>query len=230
MGFPSKRLAPPGGVRVNLGSGTDYRDGWLNIDWNPTGSLRVDRSFNLEEIPWPLADASADYVYVSHVVEHMRHAMLYGVTRATMALLRVAADTGRVDDAAMARVERLASKDGLIALMEEIHRILRPGGLVDVVAPYALTPDAWKDPTHARGVEADFWTYFSTDALATRSFYSDARFRFVRQEHLRSLDYRAPFRWVGLKDYHARKYLGPLGGALTALGARRWHYTRLQKP
>jgi predicted SAM-dependent methyltransferase len=233
MGWPSKKLAVPSApdlVRVNIGCGTDYRPGWINVDSDPTGSLKVDRAFNLEDVPWPLADQSADYVLLSHVVEHMRSAMLHGTIKKALHLVRASLKSGKWSEEEAGRIEALAAKDGLIAVMEEVHRILRPGGLVDVVAPAARTPDAWRDPTHTRGVEADFWTYFQTGGLATRSFYSHAKFRLVRQEHLRSLDFRAPFRWLHFKDYHADKYLGPFSAMLKRLGARRWHYTRLQKP
>lgn len=217
----------PGRVRVNLGCGLDYRDGWVNVDWNPTGELRVDKSFNLEETPWPFEANTVDYVLMSHVVEHVRHDSLFGVTRRLLGLMKEARRTGRWDDREVAAIERLAAQDGLVALMEETHRILKPAGLMDVICPGPWTPDAWRDPTHARAVEPDFWTYFGVDALPTRQFYSRAKFRLVRQEFLRTLDFRAPFRWLHFKDYHADKYLRGLGGPLKRLGVKRWHYTRL---
>ncbi|MGH9897203.1 MAG: hypothetical protein ACREA0_35450, partial [bacterium] len=210
MPWPSKRLEIPRGdtlVRVNLGCGLDYREGWVNVDWNPTGALRVDRSFNLEDIPWPMADHSVDYILMSHVAEHLRHGLLYGVTRRILTVLKHVAAGKPLSDADVQDIERLAAKDGWLAVIEEAYRILRPGGLLDVVAPGPWTPDAWRDPTHARALEPDFWTYVSPDSIPTRRFYTTARFRLLRQEHLRSLDFRAPFRWIHFKDYHADKYL-----------------------
>lgn len=218
----------PGQVRVNLGCGLDYRPGWINVDANPTGKLRVDRSFNLEDTPWPFGTSSVDYVLLNHVAEHLRHAPLLGLTRRLLRLMEAARSTGRWDDGQAHALESFAAKDGLILVMEEVHRMLKPGGLVDVVSPGPWTPDAWRDPTHARVLDPEFWTYFSADGLPTRQIYTGARFRFVRQETLRTLDHRWPFRWLGLKDYHAQKYLGPLGRALQRLGVKRWHITRLE--
>ncbi|HLA41129.1 MAG TPA: class I SAM-dependent methyltransferase [Candidatus Glassbacteria bacterium] len=46
----------------------------------------------------------------------------------------------------------------LVALMEEIHRVLAPGGCLRIEVPYFSHPDAFRDPTHAR-----FFTWESLD-------------------------------------------------------------------
>src|SRR5678816_1954361 len=38
----------------------------------------------------------------------------------------------------------------LIGLMEEIYRVSRPGGAVEVVVPYYTSRGAFRDPTHVR--------------------------------------------------------------------------------
>lgn len=54
---------------VNLGCGQRYRAGWLNFDLNPSSPevTRCDLSRGI-----PLADASCDLVYLSHVLEHLK--------------------------------------------------------------------------------------------------------------------------------------------------------------
>jgi SAM-dependent methyltransferase len=46
----------------------------------------------------------------------------------------------------------------LVRLMEEIHRVLVPGGVLRLEVPYFAHPDAFRDPTHVR-----FFTWGSLD-------------------------------------------------------------------
>lgn len=55
-------------TRLNIGCGTDYREGWINVD---RYAPRADQRFDLFRKPWPLADASVDYVLASQVLEHV---------------------------------------------------------------------------------------------------------------------------------------------------------------
>lgn len=54
---------------LNLGCGTRYRDGWINIDIEPAGPgvIRHDLSRGI-----PLAGESCSVVYHSHLLEHLR--------------------------------------------------------------------------------------------------------------------------------------------------------------
>lgn len=48
----------------------------------------------------------------------------------------------------------------LIPLMREIHRVLRQGGYLAAVTPYASSDDAVEDPTHVRYFTEKSWYYF----------------------------------------------------------------------
>lgn len=48
----------------------------------------------------------------------------------------------------------------LIPLMREIHRVLKPGGYLCAVTPYASSDDADEDPTHVRRFTEKSWMYF----------------------------------------------------------------------
>jgi SAM-dependent methyltransferase len=55
-------------VAVNLGCGSHYRKGWLNFDLYPA-SEEVRQANIINGVP--LADGAADFVYHSHVLEHL---------------------------------------------------------------------------------------------------------------------------------------------------------------
>lgn len=54
--------------RVHLGCGSNKIVGFLNVDLLP--SPVTDMTFDATQ-PWPLPDNSVEYVYASHVVEHL---------------------------------------------------------------------------------------------------------------------------------------------------------------
>lgn len=96
-------------MKVNLGCGDKLFPGWRNIDESPRRG--VDQAFDFGKFPWPLDTDSADYVLLSHVLEH-------------------------VPDAP--------------AMMNELHRVTRPSGFLEVRVPHWRHAMAWGDPTHRR--------------------------------------------------------------------------------
>jgi predicted SAM-dependent methyltransferase len=76
----------------------------------------------------------------------------------------------------------------LIGLMEEVSRICRPGGKVEIVVPYYTSRGAFRDPTHVRYITEDTFQYFEppTDYGINTNF---------RIEKI-SYDMRKSFRWL----------------------------------
>lgn len=67
--------------------------------------------------------------------------------------------------------------DDVIAVMEEIHRIARPGALVVLAVPYFRSRWAWIDPTHRHAFGVESFSYFDPDHIHSRLYnYSPARF------------------------------------------------------
>jgi ADP-heptose:LPS heptosyltransferase len=56
-------------LKINLGCGGDYIQGWLNIDQWPEAD--PDLIMNLEEIPWKLEDNCANEILLKRVLEHL---------------------------------------------------------------------------------------------------------------------------------------------------------------
>ena len=62
------------------------------------------------------------------------------------------------------------------AVMGELHRITRPGGLIRLVAPHWTNPDFATDLTHRNHINSYSFRNF-TDDSAVFAFYTDVRFR-----------------------------------------------------
>ena len=55
------------------------------------------------------------------------------------------------------------SSDPLFQFMDEIYRILKPGGLARFVCPYYTSVRAFQDPTHLRFISEPMFQYFNKD-------------------------------------------------------------------
>ena len=55
-------------MKLNLGCGTDYRQGWVNVD---TGNVHCDVKHDIEKFPWPFEDSSVNEILMKHVFEHI---------------------------------------------------------------------------------------------------------------------------------------------------------------
>lgn len=61
------------GLKLNIGSGTDYRPGFVNIDSNPRA--KTDLCADATELPF--AENSVDYVMMRHSLEHIPRAKIW---------------------------------------------------------------------------------------------------------------------------------------------------------
>ena len=87
----------------------------------------------------------------------------------------------------------------LVAVVEEVHRVLRRGGTFEVTTPHFSSANAYADPTHRRALGLHAFDCF--EAGHEHDFYSGARFRKRRARLF----------------FHGR-----LAGRLVAALARRW--------
>lgn len=56
-------------VRLNLGCGGDYRQGYINVDGSHV--VKTDRAIDLSKLPWPFPDNYADEILMRDVLEHL---------------------------------------------------------------------------------------------------------------------------------------------------------------
>lgn len=68
-----------------------------------------------------------------------------------------------------------------MAAMEEIHRILKPGGIARIKVPYWNSWCRHADPTHKRGFHELTFQFFNPDSVycKERHYYSNARFYII---------------------------------------------------
>ena len=71
----------------------------------------------------------------------------------------------------------------LVAVMEEVHRVGRPGATVLIGTPHFSSANAYTDPTHVHLLSGRFLDYFieGTEMSGHYGFYSTARFRLLER-------------------------------------------------
>jgi SAM-dependent methyltransferase len=118
---------------LNLGSGRDYKPGWLNVDVleRTQPDLVLDLSGPLE-LPVVLPGSRGGQVLLergclervtaNNVLEHVRD---------------------------------------LAALMGNLLTLLKDGGELEIEVPYERAPTAWQDPTHVRAMNENSWIYYT---------------------------------------------------------------------
>jgi hypothetical protein len=118
---------------INLGSGKDYKIGWLNIDI--LDSSQPDLNLDLsQKIEFPLTAKGLDgssitlqagcveKIYANNVLEHVQD---------------------------------------LPCLMTNLLTLLTDGGELKLEVPYEKSITAWQDPTHVRALNENSWLYYT---------------------------------------------------------------------
>ena len=58
-------------VKLNVGCGTDYKQGWINIDNNSDNNIKkLDLNWDLRN-PLPFKENSVDFIFNEHLIEHL---------------------------------------------------------------------------------------------------------------------------------------------------------------
>ena len=58
-------------IKLNLGCGTDYKEGWINIDNNSDNNItRLDINWDLTN-PLPFKENTVNFIYNEHFYEHL---------------------------------------------------------------------------------------------------------------------------------------------------------------
>lgn len=144
--------APPG-AKLNVGCGNDIRPREQGwVNMDFVPLPGVDVVHDIMELPWPFPDGRFDHVFMSHVVEHI---------------------PPRLPD---------RNRDGFFLVMEEVWRVLKPGGTVRIETPHYREPMRMRDPTHYRVFHPTSMEYFRPDD--PNHYYTSATFEELERRRL----------------------------------------------
>lgn len=144
------------GVRYDIGCGANKIPGFVGVDIRAIPG--VDIVADLEKFPWPIPSESGTLVACSHVLEHINplkvDARIVGLTQ--LLLKKKVITPAEVKE----YLGDMDFESNFVRFMDEVWRILKPGGEFMIRVPYAGTVGYWQDPTHVNGITEAVWYYF----------------------------------------------------------------------
>ena len=151
-------LETKGGIQLDIGSGANKQSGgYVGMDYRALEG--VDIVHNVLTYPWPLPDESVIRAVCSHLVEHIPPSPPDPRLAAFVQLM--------INKGAITEEEAGASlgdwQDGsprFIRFMDEVWRVLKPGGQFAVICPHGYSPGQLQDPTHCNHNNEATWAYF----------------------------------------------------------------------
>ena len=87
--------------------------------------------------------------------------------------------------------------EDIVKVMIEVHRILRPGGKIEIITPYYKHKQSFSDPTHKHHLTEYSMDYF-IEGGRYADWYTDKKFKRV---YFKKYNMAFPF-------WHIKKYLG----------------------
>lgn len=148
---------------LDLGCGASPRNPYRRdevhaIDLSaPEGmDARFFRQANLSLDPIPHADSTFDSISAFDFLEHVPRVLMTADGRGT--------------------------RFPFIELMNQIHRVLKPGGKLYALTPAFPRQEAFQDPTHVNIITEQTWRYFCGEKPAGRMYGFSGRFEMLKNE------------------------------------------------
>jgi len=149
-------LASRSGIRLDIGGGANPQPGFVNLDVRDLPT--VDICWDARRMPWPLPDESVLCAVASHLVEHISPDA--GDHRIEL-LVNLLVSKGLLSaDEVNEHLGEVESKPRFIRFMDEVWRVLKPGGEFAISCPHAFSVGQSQDPTHVNPVNEITWAYF----------------------------------------------------------------------
>ena len=151
------------GIKLDIGCSGYKHKGFVGMDIRPEPG--VDIVHNLEQFPYPLPDNSCSIILASHVLEHMNPASPDPKLTGLIDLL--------IEKKVITKKQAM-DKFGehhifgtFLTMMDEFWRILKVGGQLTFVVPYAGSPGFWQDPTHINPINEATPMYFDPEHMSS---------------------------------------------------------------
>jgi SAM-dependent methyltransferase len=130
--------------RLNLGSCSRDFPGFTSVDLIGPADVVVDLAS-----PWPWEDCSVVEIKAYDIIEHIGDCCHFGDQICERCYSQ------RSD-----RTSRQRAFRGPIHVMNELWRVLIPGGTVDIIVPTTDGRGAWQDPTHVSYWNRNSFMYY----------------------------------------------------------------------
>ena len=153
------------GIHLDIGCGANKNEGFVGMDVRELPG--VDIVHNIEQFPYPLPDECCSMVVASHVLEHINPG---NTDTRLVGLFKMLIDKKVISKKDVEKyVGEFETFGTFIRLMNEIWRILKPGGRFAFVVPYAGSIGFFQDPTHLNPINSSTLAYF--DPLDTSQLW-----------------------------------------------------------
>lgn len=145
------------GIKLDVGCGENKAGAdFVGMDVRPLEG--VDIVHNIEKFPWPLPDESCSLVVASHVLEHINPA---STDPRLVGLINLLLEKGVIKPHEIDKhIGEYEIFGVFIRFMNEVWRVLKPGGRFAFVVPYAGSIGYWQDPTHINPISEATLAYF----------------------------------------------------------------------
>ena len=131
-------ISAAAGIRLDIGCGASKQPGFVGIDVRDLPGVDIVHDLNVH--PWPIDDDSVLVAMASHLVEHIPPVVLDAQGRTRFLF---------------------------VEFMNEVWRIMKPGGEFMIACPHGSSQGFLQDPTHCNALNETTWAYF--DPLENRA-------------------------------------------------------------
>lgn len=95
-------------------------------------------------------------------------------------------------------------------VLKEIHRVLRPGGVLEIRVPHFTSTNNYIDPTHKKMFSVRTFNFFIKESMHERSYYYDFCFSKIISSKI-TFSYKNPLNWpfillVNINDFFRKIY------------------------